>query len=172
MKSPSYRCAVPPAVVAPAAPPGTLRRPARRGARAADRGVSWVLPSHPSSVSAARRLALSQLAVWALPGPADDVELLVSEVVTNALRHTAGPVRLTLCLCPADDALRCEVEDADPAPPRAREAGEEDEGGRGLYMIDLLARCWGSHPTGEGKTVWFELHVRPTAEGRPNPEAL
>ncbi|MDT0544954.1 MULTISPECIES: ATP-binding protein [Streptomyces] len=154
--------------VALAPPPGTLRRPARRGARAADRGVSWVLPSHPSSVSTARRLVLSQLAVWALAGPTDDAELLVSEVVTNALRYTGGPVRLTLCLCPAEDALRCEVEDADPTPPCAREACEDDEGGRGLYMIDLLARCWGSQRTGSGKTVWFELHIRPGAEGHPD----
>ncbi|MES4908410.1 MULTISPECIES: ATP-binding protein [unclassified Streptomyces] len=150
--------------VALAPPPGTLRRPARRGARAADRGVSWILPRHPSSVPSARRLVLSQLAAWALTGSADDAELLVSEVVTNALRYTGGPVRLTLCLCPADDALRCEVEDADPTLPQTRQAGEDDEGGRGLYMIDLLARCWGSHRTGTGKTVWFELHVRPGAQ--------
>ncbi|MGY0056476.1 ATP-binding protein [Streptomyces sp. LZ34] len=142
----------------------------RRGARVADRGVSWVLPPHPSSVPSARRLVLSQLAVWALAGSAEDAELLVSEAVTNALRHTGGAVRLTLCLCPAEDALRCEVEDADPTPPQARQACDDDEGGRGLYMIDLLARCWGSHRTGAGKTVWFELHVRPGAKGRQNPD--
>ncbi|MEU5026091.1 ATP-binding protein [Streptomyces milbemycinicus] len=149
--------------VALASQPGTLRRPVRRGARVADRGISWVLPRHPSSVPSARRLVLSQLAVWALAGSADDAELLVSEVVTNALRYTGGSVRLTLCLCPADGALRCEVEDADPTPPQSRQPCEEDEGGRGLYLIDLLARSWGSHRTGTGKTVWFELHVRPGA---------
>jgi hypothetical protein len=82
-------------------------------------------------------------------------ELLVSELVTNALCHAVGPYRLTLSAL--DGLLRCEVEDSSPELPRLYGDLARDEGGRGLYLLDALACCWGSAYTSTGKATWFEL---------------
>ncbi|GAA1112595.1 MULTISPECIES: ATP-binding protein [Streptomyces violaceusniger group] len=144
-------------ILAHGSPMSTERRPDPRPP-ATSGGTSWLLPSEPSSVPTARRLALAQLSAWMLHDFADDAELLVSELVTNALRHAGGPIRLTLSLCSVDRAFRCEVADEDPGQPRVRRACGDDEGGRGLHLLDLLSRCWGSTRTAAGKVVWFELH--------------
>ncbi|TMU97026.1 ATP-binding protein [Streptomyces sp. DASNCL29] len=138
-------------------PMSTERRPDTRPP-ATSGGTSWLLPSEPSSVPTARRLTLAQLSAWTLHDFADDAELLVSELVTNALRHAGGPIRLTLSLCSVDRAFRCEVADEDPGQPQVRRACGDDESGRGLHLLDLLSRCWGSTCTAAGKVVWFELH--------------
>jgi hypothetical protein len=83
-------------------------------------------------------------------------ELLVSELVGNALRHAAGPLCLTLEW--ASD-VRCLVSDGSSQPPRLTEAGLEDEGGRGLALVDMLAARWGHEHGPVGKNVWFELPV-------------
>jgi anti-sigma regulatory factor (Ser/Thr protein kinase) len=87
----------------------------------------------------------------------DTAELLVSELVTNALRHGEGPmIRLTLS-CRLG-ALHCEVEDASSARPAVcRGDNEEGESGRGLLLVEHLAARWGSRLSGRGKTVWFDL---------------
>jgi anti-sigma regulatory factor (Ser/Thr protein kinase) len=82
-------------------------------------------------------------------------ELLVSELITNALRYSVGPVRLSLSL--RGDALHCEVEDTNPDPPVVRRAREDDEGGRGLLLVQECARAWGSRDSERGKVVWFTL---------------
>ncbi|MFF1954786.1 ATP-binding protein, partial [Kitasatospora herbaricolor] len=81
-------------------------------------------------------------------------ELLVSELVTNALRHGRGDIRLRLL---RDRTVVCEVWDDGYAQPRQRRAQETDEGGRGLQLVSLLAERWGSRRTPKGKIVWFEL---------------
>lgn len=126
--------------------------------------VSWPLPPEPSSVPRARRLVRARLAEWGLEEQSEVAELLVSELVTNALDHARGTIRLTLCC--QDGLLRCEVEDAHPAAPRMRRARDDDERGRGLYMLDLLSCCWGSARTPAGKAVWFELPVDALSEDR------
>ncbi|MFJ4521940.1 ATP-binding protein [Streptomyces sp. NPDC088810] len=79
----------------------------------------------------------------------------MSELVCNALRHGAGPLRLTLERAPV---VRCAVSDGSSQPPRPTEAGPEDEGGRGLALVDTLAARWGyERGLPSGKTVWFEL---------------
>lgn len=135
--------------------PGLGTPPARPA-----RKRSWLLPSDPSSVREARRLTRAQLADWALDEQIDDTVLLVSELVTNALRHAWGPVRLTFCLPSPHGGLRCEIEDANPVGPLRRHVEEHDEEGRGLHMLNRLARRWGSERTNAGKVVWFELHAR------------
>jgi anti-sigma regulatory factor (Ser/Thr protein kinase) len=131
-------------------------RPAVRSAGAGSgQDVSWPLPSDPSSVPAARHLARTQLADWGLDEQREVAELLVSELVTNALRHASGPIGLTLCA--TDGVLRCEVRDADAARPHVCHPRDSDEGGRGLHMVEALSRRWGTDRTSEGKTVWFEL---------------
>ncbi|MFD1545143.1 ATP-binding protein [Nonomuraea guangzhouensis] len=121
--------------------------------------ASWWLSPSMSTVPRVRRLTRARLAAWGLDEPAEVAELLVSEIVTNALRYAPGPYRLTLSV--TDGLLRGEVEDAGAAPPlRVHHALPGDEQGRGLDMIDVLACCWGSDSTAEGKTVWFELPTR------------
>ncbi|MDP9842021.1 anti-sigma regulatory factor (Ser/Thr protein kinase) [Streptosporangium lutulentum] len=105
----------------------------------------------------ARRLARSQLVEWGADGQSGVAELLVSELVTNALCHAYGTIRLTLSL--QEGLLRCEVEDSDSALPYVYEAGDDEDRGRGLRLIDLLSCCWGSTRTSTGKVVWFELPV-------------
>ncbi|WP_438490445.1 SpoIIE family protein phosphatase [Streptomyces sp. S186] len=114
----------------------------------------WSLAPEPRSVARARELARDQLTDWGLQALVDTTELLVSELVTNALRHGQGEIRLRLLL---DRTLVCEVWDADLAQPRRRRARDTDEGGRGLQLVGLLSERWGSRRTPRGKTVWFEL---------------
>ncbi|MEU9121396.1 SpoIIE family protein phosphatase [Streptomyces sp. NPDC048506] len=114
----------------------------------------WSLAPEARSVARARELARDQLTDWGLQDLVDTTELLVSELVTNALRHGHGDIRLRLLL---DRTLVCEVWDADLAQPRRRRARDTDEGGRGLQLVGLLSQGWGSRRTPRGKTVWFEL---------------
>ncbi|MFE0378021.1 SpoIIE family protein phosphatase [Streptomyces inhibens] len=114
----------------------------------------WSLAPEARSVARARELAREQLTDWGLQELVDTTELLVSELVTNALRHGHGEIRLRLLL---DRSLVCEVWDADLAQPRRRRARDTDEGGRGLQLVGLLSEGWGSRRTPRGKTVWFEL---------------
>ncbi|MEU5235391.1 SpoIIE family protein phosphatase [Streptomyces lydicus] len=114
----------------------------------------WSLAPEARSVARARELAREQLLDWGLQELVDTTELLVSELVTNALRHGHGEIRLRLLL---DRTLVCEVWDADLAQPRRRRARDTDEGGRGLQLVGLLSQGWGSRRTPRGKTVWFEL---------------
>ncbi|WP_162795605.1 ATP-binding protein [Nonomuraea lactucae] len=129
----------------------TLREP---GAEMA----SWPLSPKPSSAGRARRLTRAQLADWRAAHHSEVAELLVTELVTHALHHATGPIRLSLwCI---DGTVRCEVEDAAaPVPPPVRDYAEEPERGLGS-LIDELACCWGSVPTPAGKAVWFELPHR------------
>jgi anti-sigma regulatory factor (Ser/Thr protein kinase) len=114
----------------------------------------WTLPREPRSVGRAREYARGQLLGWGLEPLVDTAELLVSELVTNALRYGEGEIRLRLLL---DRTLVCEVWDAGLVQPRRRRARDTDEGGRGLQLVGLLSAAWGSRRTPRGKTVWFEL---------------
>ncbi|WP_063754526.1 ATP-binding protein [Microbispora rosea] len=124
--------------------------------------ASWVLPAVPSSTSRARRLVRAVLRDWT--GSADGevaeaAELLVSELVANAVRHGRGEPVLALVL--RDGVLRCEVEDEAPVPLRPRDRSPDDaEGGRGLLIVESLSHSWGVRPTSRGKAVWFELAPR------------
>ncbi|MYQ49677.1 SpoIIE family protein phosphatase [Streptomyces sp. SID4985] len=120
----------------------------------------WTLPREPRSVGRAREYARAQLLAWDLEPLVDTTELLVSELVTNALRYGEGEIRLRLLL---DRTLVCEVWDAGLVQPRRRRARDTDEGGRGLQLVGLLSAAWGSRRTPRGKTVWFELPL-PGAE--------
>ncbi|WP_433417010.1 ATP-binding protein [Microtetraspora malaysiensis] len=122
----------------------------------ADFTATWELPQRLASTCMARRVTRARLSAWGLPDETIDLaELLVSEVAGNALRHTHGPVLLSLSL--ADGLLRCEVEDTDRTPLRPCDPGPDDERGRGLDMLRQLSCCWGTVPTLTGKVVWFEL---------------
>ncbi|GGY90150.1 hypothetical protein GCM10010365_05670 [Streptomyces poonensis] len=130
----------------------------------------WTLPREPRSVGRAREYARAQLLSWDLEPLVDTTELLVSELVTNALRYGEGEIRLRLLL---DRTLVCEVWDAGLVQPRRRRARDTDEGGRGLQLVGLLSAAWGSRRTPRGKTVWFELPLPDGETGLTDPaEAL
>ncbi|MFG2584749.1 ATP-binding protein [Streptomyces malaysiensis] len=123
--------------------------------------ASWPLRPESLSASRARRLVAWQLSDWGLGSLTATVRLLVSETVTNAVRHAPGPIRLSLYRYPI--ALRCEVEDTSPRAPHHSPARDEAENGRGLELLDALTDSWGSDPTRDGKIVWFELALRGTS---------
>ncbi|MFF0263050.1 SpoIIE family protein phosphatase [Streptomyces microflavus] len=117
----------------------------------------WYLEPEDAAPGRARRLARRALGRWGLDEMSDEVELLVSEVVTNAVRYAERPVTLRLL---RTDILRCEVGDDSPQLPRQRRARETDEGGRGLFLVNRLARRWGATRLSTGKVVWFEMATR------------
>ncbi|MEU2913697.1 SpoIIE family protein phosphatase [Streptomyces massasporeus] len=115
----------------------------------------WFLEPEDAAPGRARRLARRALQRWGMEELGDSVELLVSEVVTNAVRYASRPVTLRLL---RTDVLRCEVGDDVPQLPRLRQARATDEGGRGLYLVNRMARRWGATRLSTGKVVWFELN--------------
>ncbi|MER7461908.1 SpoIIE family protein phosphatase [Streptomyces sp. NPDC097981] len=114
----------------------------------------WFLDPEETAPGRARRFARRALSRWGLEELQDSLELLVSEVVTNAVRYAERPVTLRLL---RTDVLRCEVGDDSPQLPRQRRARETDEGGRGLFLVNRMARRWGATRLSSGKVVWFEL---------------
>lgn len=132
---------------------------------AEDQIAIWTLAPEPESVARARDLVRKTLGSWGLAGLVDVTELLVSELVTNALRHAEGPIRLRLV---RDRTLFCEVFDLAQALPLLRHASSTDESGRGLHLVSQLAKRWGSRRTGAGKIVWFEQSL---PRGYPGREA-
>jgi PAS domain S-box-containing protein len=127
---------------------------ARTHALGEDRVRTWTLPSDPAAVSDARRTASEQVSGWGLDELAFSVELIVSELVTNAIRYGHTPIQLRLIRA---DSLICEVSDGNIAAPHLRRARTFDEGGRGLLLVAQVAERWGSRQTPAGKTIWAEL---------------
>ncbi|MGW5005012.1 ATP-binding protein [Streptomyces parvulus] len=121
--------------------------------------AEWVFPAVPDAVRTARAQVRGALRAWGLDGVSDLTALLVSELVTNALRHATGPIGVRLLRRPAapPGILLVEVSDPLPDPPRARGARPEDEDGRGLQLVASSVHRWGTRAGEAGKTVWFEL---------------
>ncbi|MEU6736498.1 SpoIIE family protein phosphatase [Streptomyces physcomitrii] len=113
----------------------------------------WELPGDGTAASTARRRVTEQLAAWGLDELADVTELVVSELVGNALRYGKGPGQLRLL---RGERLVVEVSDSGPDLPQIQHADVSDEGGRGLQLINMLCRSWGSCRTATGKVVWAE----------------
>lgn len=126
---------------------------ARTRALRAEYITRWTLPNRRSVVSTARRLVEHQLEDWGLEDAVFTTELIVSELVTNAIRYGEGPIELRLVY---DRNLICEVSDASSTSPHMRQATESDEGGRGLFIVMQLSDRWGSRTSGNGKTIWSE----------------
>lgn len=127
----------------PPAPPRTAR-------------LSTALHPDRESLRQARSITRDRLASWGAEDRADTAALLVNELVTNALVHAPGPVRLRLFL--HSGLLRCEVADRHRTRrPHVCPESMGRESGRGLRLVEAMALRWGSTPTPTGKDVWFEL---------------
>jgi serine phosphatase RsbU (regulator of sigma subunit)/anti-sigma regulatory factor (Ser/Thr protein kinase) len=121
-----------------------------------DHVVTWTLPSELTSASRARSLIRRPLRRWGLQELLPTAELLVSELVTNAVRYAQGKIGLRLIL---EGGLVCEVLDDSAALPRLRHPDDSDERGRGLQVVSQLAQRWGARRAAAGKVVWCELPV-------------
>ncbi|MFJ3233963.1 SpoIIE family protein phosphatase [Streptomyces sp. NPDC086787] len=119
-----------------------------------DRVVDLELPPDPAMVTRARTLTERQLETWGLCELSFTAALVVSELVTNAIRYAAGPVVLRLI---RDRQLLCEVSDGAHTAPHLRRARRDDEGGRGLFLVAQLSQRWGTRYTASGKTIWAGL---------------
>ncbi|MFJ6690196.1 SpoIIE family protein phosphatase [Streptomyces sp. NPDC091294] len=127
--------------------------------------ADWTLPADASVVGTARRLVDRQLAAWHLDEAAYTTGLVVSELVTNAIRYGKGPVRLRLIR--DRGRLLTEVTDASSASPHLRRARENDEGGRGLFIVMRLSTHWGVRHSRHDKTIWSEQRL----DGGPGRDA-
>ncbi|MFE7424665.1 SpoIIE family protein phosphatase [Streptomyces sp. NPDC057545] len=126
---------------------------ARTHELSAEHVVSWEVPSDPAAVAGVRSRTARLLRSWGLEELETTTELIVSELVTNAVRYATGPIRLRLL---RQSVLICEVSDTSSTSPRLRHARTTDEGGRGLFLVAQLTRRWGTRYTPEGKVIWTE----------------
>ncbi|ARF59052.1 SpoIIE family protein phosphatase/ATP-binding protein [Streptomyces gilvosporeus] len=115
--------------------------------------ADWDVPADPSAVAEVRAAAVRTLVEWDLADAAFTAELILSELVTNAIRYASGPIHVRLI---RDRSLICEVSDHSSTSPHLRQAATTDEGGRGLFLIAQLAERWGTRYTGDGKVIWTE----------------
>ncbi|WP_171115791.1 MULTISPECIES: SpoIIE family protein phosphatase [unclassified Streptomyces] len=115
--------------------------------------AAWSLPAEPVAAGQARELVAGQLSDWGLDELAFTTELIVSELVTNAVRHAKGPLHLRLI---RDSTLVCEVADRAHTAPHLRHSAADDEGGRGLFIVAQLVLRWGTRYSRDGKSIWTE----------------
>lgn len=126
------------------------------GARPAPLRYRQRLPASPAAAAVARQLVAAACRAWQLRALAEDAELVVSELVSNAVRHTAGEIELAIVL--HEHFLHLAVHDSSADPPRMTSPDPDSgEGGRGLLLVDAVTAGWGSTPTAAGKHVWATL---------------
>ncbi|MET7287971.1 SpoIIE family protein phosphatase [Streptomyces sp. NPDC005573] len=119
----------------------------------ADRVAHWQVPSDPAAVAQVRAAVTRQLSEWGLDELSFTTELILSELVTNAIRYGRGPIGVRLL---RGRSLICEVSDHSTTSPHLRYAASTDEGGRGLFLVAQLADRWGTRYTPTGKIIWAE----------------
>ncbi|WP_234325733.1 ATP-binding SpoIIE family protein phosphatase, partial [Streptomyces sp. NRRL S-146] len=115
--------------------------------------ATWELSADPALVGEVRASAMRWLSDRGLDETAFAAELILSELITNAIRHGAGPIRVRLLY---RRTLICEVSDASNTAPHLRRAASTDEGGRGLFLVAQLSQSWGTRYLPEGKVIWAE----------------
>ncbi|GHB23515.1 SpoIIE family protein phosphatase [Streptomyces chryseus] len=124
-----------------------------------DQVAGWELTADPEAVSFARAVATKKVGEWGLEELSFTTELVVSELVTNAVRYaSSGPIQLRLI---RDRTLICEVSDSGHTSPNLRRARSDDEGGRGLFLVARMTQQWGTRYTPTGKTIWAEQPLTP-----------
>ncbi|MFD5114194.1 SpoIIE family protein phosphatase [Streptomyces sp. NPDC058391] len=118
-----------------------------------DQIAEWEVPAHPSEVAHVRASVVQRLEEWGLAEAAFTTELILSELITNAMRYATGPIRVRLL---HDRTLICEVSDSSSTSPHLRYAAATDEGGRGLFLVAQFTERWGTRYTPDGKVIWAE----------------
>ncbi|MET9435541.1 SpoIIE family protein phosphatase [Streptomyces sp. NPDC006551] len=113
----------------------------------------WDVPRDPAAVSRVRTACARRLEAWGLEDIAFATELVLSELITNAIRYGAEPITVRLL---RDRTLICEVSDGSSTSPHLRRAKTTDEGGRGLFLVARYAERWGTRYTPDGKVIWTE----------------
>ncbi|MFI9062788.1 SpoIIE family protein phosphatase [Streptomyces sp. NPDC053429] len=131
----------------------------------ADHIAQWEVPDDPAAVSRVRNAGSAQLQAWGLEEISFTAELILSELVTNAIRYGSEPIGVRLL---RDRTLICEVSDGSSTSPHLRYAASTDEGGRGLFLVAQYAERWGTRYTERGKVIWAEL---PLTDGGAEPLA-
>ncbi|WP_369273984.1 SpoIIE family protein phosphatase [Streptomyces sp. R11] len=126
---------------------------ARTRALPPDRVADWDVPRDPAAVSGMREAVSGKLAEWGLSELDFATELVLSELVTNAIRYGCGPIHVRLI---RDRTLICEVADGSSTSPHLRYAATTDEGGRGLFLVSQMTERWGTRYTPQGKVIWAE----------------
>jgi anti-anti-sigma regulatory factor/anti-sigma regulatory factor (Ser/Thr protein kinase) len=117
------------------------------------------VPIAVAALSIARRLIREECLAWQLPELIDDAELIITELVSNAVVHGAAPVALTFTL--REHFLHMSVHDGSPVlPKRVLPDPDTGAGGRGLLLVDAVAAGWGTTPVADGKAVWATLRVK------------
>ncbi|MFJ8596923.1 SpoIIE family protein phosphatase [Streptomyces sp. NPDC093598] len=127
--------------------------------------AEWDVPGDPAAVAAIRAEVTGRLRTWGLEEMAFTTELIVSELVTNAIRYGIAPIRLRVLH--DRDSLICEVADGSSTSPHLRRAATTDEGGRGLFLVARFAQRWGTRYKARGKVIWTEQSTRSPA-GEPD----
>ncbi|MEU7167559.1 SpoIIE family protein phosphatase [Streptomyces morookaense] len=125
--------------------------------------AAWDVPADPAAVAQVRNAAVRTLAEWGLDELSFTTELILSELITNAVRYAAAPIRLRMLR--GGGSLVCEVSDASSTAPHLRYAATTDEGGRGLFLVAQLADRWGTRYTATGKIIWSEQALPDTGPG-------
>jgi anti-sigma regulatory factor (Ser/Thr protein kinase) len=120
--------------------------------------------SDPAAVAGVRAAVTRRLEDWGLGEMEFATELILSELVTNAIRYAGGPIGVRVL---RDRSLICEVSDASSTSPHLRYAADTDEGGRGLFLVAQLAEHWGTRYTATGKVIWAEQPMPPPSEVGP-----
>ncbi len=128
------------------------------------RVAEWDVPADPEAVARIRAACAQRLEAWGLAEMGFTTELILSELLTNAIRYGSEPIRVRL-LC--EGGLVCEVSDASSTSPHLRQAATTDEGGRGLFLVAQLTERWGTRYTGQGKVIWTEQPLPDRCENRP-----
>ncbi|MEW2268720.1 SpoIIE family protein phosphatase [Streptomyces griseofuscus] len=130
---------------------------ARTRALTSEQVAEWDVPADPSAVAGLRRAVTERLEEWGLDEQAFGMELVLSELVTNAIRYGSEPIGLRLI---RDRALICEVADGSNTSPHLRYAATTDEGGRGLFLVQQMTERWGTRYSPQGKVIWAEMPLR------------
>ncbi|WP_243878090.1 amino acid permease [Streptomyces sp. SUK 48] len=120
--------------------------------------AQWEPAADPAAVAALRSSVGKQLDDWGLDELAFTTEVIVSELVTNAIRYVGGPIQVRLI---RDRTLTCEVSDTGHTTPNLRHAASDDEGGRGLFIVAQMTQRWGTRYTPTGKVIWTEQTLPP-----------
>ncbi|MEU3999693.1 SpoIIE family protein phosphatase [Streptomyces fungicidicus] len=132
---------------------------ARTRALPAGRIAEWPVPADPAAVGEVRAAVTRKLAEWGLEELTFGTELILSELVTNAMRHGGAPIKVRML---HERHLVCEVYDSSSTSPHLRYATMTDEGGRGLFLVAQLAERWGTRYLPAGKVIWAEQPIPPT----------